>query len=422
MKQAKGFSLHDLDEQGSTFAVEKPAIEDTDAIFLDIISDDLIPVTTASQYQAQRKINKIDFYKSYQKLHSKFSFGRRIPLKEKSLFFELVGTMLTAGIPVVQALRVFTEQTKVKYFKTVAAAISYQLEKGQKLSEALKEYPKSFDEAEVGMISSGEATGRLNEVLKRLAHEINDTIELRSKIKSAMIYPVIVIIFVVLAVYAMLRFVIPQMLQLFTSTGLELPAVTKILIKMSDFVVNKGGMLFIVTFGVIIFTIMFVQSDLGKQVFHRLFLKIPIISDFLKAIYQAKFARSISNLLNAGVAIVEAVKITANSVSNVVYKEKINAIAKDVAQGITISESIQDSNYFSNLTVSMMSVGEKTAQVDELAKKIAEYYELKAATMADNFSKLIQPFIILIVGGLVGVVILAIMLPMTELLSGIDSL
>ena len=126
--------------------------------------------------------------------------------------------------------------------------------------------------------------------------------------------------------------------------------------------------------------------------------------------------------MSSGIGIVEAVKITANSISNVVYKQKINAIAKDVSQGITISESIQDSPYFSNLTVSMMNVGEKTAQVDDLAKKIAEYYELKAATMADNFSKLIQPFIILIVGTLVGAVILAIMLPMTELLSGIDNL
>ena len=423
MKQAKGFSLKEIDTKGSTFEmVQDNSEKDKDAIYLDIISDDLIPVATASRYHTQQQINKVDFYKAYQKLHSVFIFSKHIPLKEKSLFFELVGTMLTAGIPVIQAIRVFSEQTKVKYFKTVASALSYQLEKGQKLSDALKEYPKNFSEAEIGMIASGEATGRLNEVLKRLSHEISDSLELRSKIKSALIYPITVIIFVMLAVYAMLRFVIPQMVQLFTSTKLELPAVTKLLIKLSDFVVNQSGIIFMILVVVIGGVVTFVQSDLGKQIFHRLFLTIPVVSEFLKSIYQARFARSISNLLSSGVSIVEAVKITANSISNVVYKDKINSIAKDVSQGITISESIQDSKYFSNLTVSMMSVGEKTAQVDELAKKIAEYYELKAANMAENFSKLIQPFIILIVGGLVGAVILAIMLPMTELLSGIDSL
>jgi type IV pilus assembly protein PilC len=147
-----------------------------------------------------------------------------------------------------------------------------------------------------------------------------------------------------------------------------------------------------------------------------------VLSDFLKAIYQSVFARSISNLLNSGVSIVDAVNITARAINNVVYKDKIKLIAKDVAQGITISESIQDSPYFSNLTTSMLAVGEKTAQVDELSRKIAEYYEAKTANMADNFSKLIQPFIIALVGGLVGAIVLAIMLPMTKLLSGIDSL
>lgn len=426
MKQAKGFSLAELDQQENTFKVEQNAKPDEtaeEAIVLDILGDSTTPLIQVQKAASQAsKSNKVDLYKAYQKINSKFTFKRGVPLQEKAIFFELVATMLTAGISVVQAVRVFSEQTKNQYFKTIAQAISYQLEKGQSLSETLQSYSYIFNEAEVGMIKSGEITGRLNDVLKRLSIEAVATIELQRKIRSALIYPGIVVVFVILALYAMLRFVIPQMSELFASTGLELPAITQFLVSASNFVVNNGFTVILGFFGFLTAFYFFYRSYLGKQIFHRLFLKLPVLSEFFKSIYQAKFARSISNLLNAGVSIVDAVNITARSITNVVYKDKIQLIAKDVAQGITISESIQDSPYFSNLTVSMISVGEKTAQMDDLAKQIAEYYESKTADMADNFSKLIQPFVIAIVGAMVGGIVLAIMLPMTELIGGIDSI
>lgn len=424
MKQAKGFSLAELDQTENTFAVDpnaQKASSPEDAIVLDILGDSNAPIVQA-QKNAKSNANKIDFYKAYQKINGKFTFKRGVPLQEKAVFYELLGTMLTAGISIVQSVRVFADQTKHKYFKTVSQAISYQIEKGQSFSEALQNYKYIFDEAEIGMIQSGEVTGRLNEVLKRLSVEAIATVEIRRKIRSAMIYPSIVILFVFVALYAMLRFVIPQMSQLFETTGMELPAITKFLVSASNFVVNNSFLVVFGTIGSVLAVYFFGKSYLGKQIFHRLFLHIPIISDFLKAIYQSRFARSISNLLNAGVSIVDAVNITARSINNIVYQNKVKLIAKDVAQGITISESIQDSEYFSNLTTSMIAVGEKTAQLDDLSKKVAEYYESKTADMADNFSKLIQPFIIAIVGTMVGGIVLAIMLPMTKLIGGVDGL
>jgi type IV pilus assembly protein PilC len=427
LKQAKGFSLAELDQNENTFELNStnPNRDESseESIVLDILGDSTTPLIQLQKAASQStKSNRVDLFKAYQKINSKFTLKRGVPIQEKAVFFELVSTMLMAGISVVQAVRVFSEQTKHQYFKTVAQAISYQLEKGQSLSEIMHYYSFIFNEAEIGMIKSGEITGRLNEVLKRLSIEAVATIELQRKIRSALIYPGIVVAFVILALYAMLRFVIPQMSQLFASTGLELPTITQFLINASNFVVNNG---FVVVFGFIGFLTTFYyfyNSYIGKQIFHRLFLNLPILSEFFKSIYQAKFARSISNLLNAGVSIVDAVNITAGSISNIVYKDKIKLIAKDVAQGITISESIHDSPYFSNLTVSMISVGEKTAQMDDLTKQIAEYYESKTADMAENFSKLIQPFVIAIVGAMVGAIVLAIMLPMTELIGGIDSI
>jgi type IV pilus assembly protein PilC len=426
-KKASGFGLKDYEARNNTFVVENNAKEksDEETILLDIIGEDAVPLAEAKRKQIQKKISKtkkIDLYKAYQKMHATFSFKRRVPLKEKAIFYELTATMLDAGIPLIQAVKVFTEQTTHKYFRKVSQAITYQIEKGQSLSQAMREYKHIFTEAEAGMIEAAEATGRLASVMLRQSEEIEASIELRAKIRSAMIYPVIVFAFVILTLYGMLRYVIPQMSALFESTGLELPALTSFLISASDFVV-ENGVLVVAGFVVLMIALwMFGVTPLGKYVYHSLILKLPVLGVFQKAINQSRFARSLSNLLGAGVSVVTAVEITSRAVTNEIYKRKINLIAKDVSQGIPIAESIQDSKYFSNLMVSMISVGERTAQIDELTKKTAEYYESKVGYMADNFAKLIQPFIILIVGSMVGVVVLSIMLPMTKLIGGIEAL
>lgn len=425
-KQAKGFGLQDVDERGATFEMQdapKESESKEEAIVLDIIGTDAVNLgPTAAEKLAGKKADKAKFVKAYQKLHKAFSFKRKVPLKEKAIFYELMATMLASGIPLIGAVRIFAEQTNHKYFKKIAEAISYQLEKGQSLSQAMNEYPHIFGESEIGIIESAEATGRLNDVLKRMSIQIEQNIAIKSKIRSAMIYPTIVIVFVIGAVYVMLRFVIPQITELFTQSGLELPALTQFLIGASDFVVNNGLLVFAMAAATAFALVGFGRTKPGKKLYHTIYLKTPVLKDFQKAIMQARFSRSIANLLNSGIGIVQACKITARSLPNVIYQNKVNLMAKDVSQGIPMAESMQDSPYFSNLLVSMFAVGERTAQIDDLASKTADYYEEKVSTMAENFSKLVQPFIVAIVGGLVAVVVLAIMLPMTELLGGIDAL
>jgi type IV pilus assembly protein PilC len=272
------------------------------------------------------------------------------------------------------------------------------------------------------MIESAEATGRLNESLERMAEDIESSMEITRKIQSALIYPVVIVVFVIGAMYGMLRFVIPQVSGLFATTGMELPAITRFLIASSDFVINNGFQVLITTIAIVAIFIVIIKTPPGRKALHSVILQLPVIGVFQKSIYQSRFARSMSNLLGAGVSVVDSAEITARSLKNVIYKKRVEMIAKDVSQGIPISESIQDSPYFSNLLVSMIAVGEKTAQIDELSAKIAVYYENKVKSTAENFAKLIQPFIIAVVGGMVGVVVLSIMLPMSELLGGIESL
>jgi len=424
-KKAKGFQLEEIEEKGASYEMgeEKSEQKEEEAILLDIMGDEGVPLSPA---EAAKKVggkkDKIRFMEAYKKLHKAFRIRRKVPVKEKAVFYELLSTMLGAGISVIAAIRVFAGQTGHKYFKKITEALSYQLEKGQSLSDAMGEYPKIFSESELGMIQSAEATGRLTDVMKRLSVDLEEALALRRKIVSAMIYPVIVVLVVIGVVYAMLRGVIPQISALFVESGLELPAITQFVIDASEFVVNNGFLVLAVTFGAIATIYLFTRARVGKKIIHRLALKLPLLKDFQKAINQAQFTRSISNLMNAGIGIVEACRITAKAVNNLVYKDKINLIAKDVSQGIPLAESMQDSPYFSNLVVSMISVGERTAQIDELSRKTADYYEEKVSNMAENFSKIIQPFVILVVGGIVMVIVLAIMLPMTELLSGIDAL
>lgn len=426
VKQAKDFGLLDFDSKNTTFEVnpaEQMPESAEEAIVLDIIGDDSATLAAgASQKYNKTGSDKIKFLKAYQKLHKAFSLQRKVPLDEKAVFYELMSTMISAGVPLISAVRVYADQASNRYFKKITEAISYQLEKGQSLSEAMAEYKRIFTEAEVGIVESAEATGRLNEALMRLARQAEDALALRGKIRSAMIYPAIVVIFVIGAIYSMLTFVIPQISDLFVQSGLELPFLTRFLISASDFVVNNGFLLLIGLVLAFIIIGVFSRTRSGKYIFHTLYLRIPVLKDFQRAIYQARFARSISNLLNSGVSIVQACEITARSMNNVIYQKKVRLIGKDVSRGIQMAESMQDSPYFSNLLVSMFAVGERTAQLDDLAAKTADYFEAKVSNMASNFSKIIQPFIIAIVGGMVGVVVLSIMLPMTELLGGIEGL
>lgn len=425
MKQAKDFSLKELtnrntydlkENQGNSSVSSKST---SDEIFLEIIDDDSVA-------PAQLRVSKANQANSV--LKDKFGLDldsilkRGVPLKDKSVFYELIATMLTAGISIIQSIKIFSDQTTNKYFQKITREIAQKLESGKSFSESLLEYKHIFSESEIGMISSGEVTGKLNEVLQRLSVELEEGVELRSKIRSALIYPVIVFVFVILTVYAMLRFVIPEIKDLFATTGLELPAVTQFLITVSDIVINNSLAVGFIMLLVAVFVLVTYSRTKTRYYYHQAFLKIPVLKDFLSYINQAKFARSMSNLMNAGVSVITSLQITSKGLSNLVYKERVYLTSKDVSQGITISESLQDSPIFSGLTINMISIGEKTAQIDELTAKVAKYYDMKTKEMADNFSKLIQPFIILFVGSLVGVVVLAIMLPMTSLLGGIDSL
>lgn len=346
-----------------------------------------------------------------------------ISTKDKVVFFRLLAVMINAGLPIVKALKILSEQTHNPRFKIIIREIANDVEGGENFSNALSDYNDVFSEAEIGVIASGEASGQLNKILTDLANESEKSANLKSKIKSALIYPVVVLVILVLVTIVVMTSVIPKLAELFTSGGVELPATTQALITTSNWFTAytlflPNWALFIVAMiGVALAVKAWKKTPGGKLIWDSLMLKMPVFGPGLQMkIALADFARQLSTLTASGISIVRALEITAGALGNEVYRQRIRDIKEDVEQGIPIHQSIEEDHaLFPSLVTSMIAVGEQTAQLGTVTKKIADFYENEVDTFVGNMSKIMEPFIIVFVGLLVGGLVAAIMQPIMQI-------
>lgn len=340
----------------------------------------------------------------------------KVKIADKVVFFELLSVMLNAGMPLIRSLYVLSDQVKNVKLQLIIREMAKKVEKGSKLSEAMDPYGKIFTESELGMVKSGEATGRLNDILKQISIQVQKTASLTSKIKGAMIYPVAIIFILIAAVIVMLVVVVPKISGIFEQSGTELPASTKALMAMSDIAQNHYIEAISVFAMIVVAAWLFKQTKQGKFYIHLMLLKVPVFGDLVKKVSISRFARNLSSLMNSGVAIVKALEINANAVGNEVYKKRILMAAEDVAQGIPLGENLNDSKFlFPDMVVSMITVGEQTAKVDEVAVKIAEFYEEQVDETVKGLSKLMEPIILVVMGLVVGGLVAAVMQPIMNL-------
>lgn len=340
----------------------------------------------------------------------------KVKTQDKATFFHLLGVMVNAGIPMVTALKSLTNQSeKSPKLKIVLEDIAGEIEAGTSLSEAMLSYPDVFLEQEVGMIQSGEASGQLNKVLENLARDAEKAHAIKSKVKSAMMYPAVVFFILIAVVVAMMVFVVPKLTELFESSGGELPLITKIVVGISDFMVNQKFVLLLSTLGVIAFVMLFKRTAPGRVLFDRLKISIPIFGPLFKKAYLARFSRSLSNLIDSNISIIKALEITANSMGNEIYRERLLMAVEDIKQGIPLAENLMESPIFPTMLVNMVDVGEKTAQLDTITAKVAKFYEDEVDTAVAGISKIIEPVILIVIGLTVGSVVAAIMLPIMKL-------
>lgn len=345
-----------------------------------------------------------------------------VSTKEKVVFYRLLATMINAGVTLNKAIHILHDQTKDAKMQRVCSDIATQLEKGASLSEALKIYPSVFAESEIGMISSGEASGKLNEVLIDLAQRVENSSKIKGKIQGAMMYPMAIIVVLFIVVILVLTMVIPKLKDTFEKGGAELPPTTQLLITMSNsfmgqtFGIPNIALWFV---GIVVFFVLFFawkKTDEGKYYWDYFTLLIPVFGNLKRKVILAQFCRSLSSLSKSGVSIVRTLKIVSDVVGNEVYRRRILLIAEDVKQGIPIADNIKENvSMFPVMLTSMISVGEQTAELDHVSEKIAEFYEDEVETMVKGLTSMMEPIIILVIGSVVGFIVVAIMQPIMSI-------
>ena len=343
--------------------------------------------------------------------------GKSVSAKNLAVFTRQFSVMIDAGLPLVQCLEILGTQEEDKNFASVILATRTDVESGASLADAMKKHPKAFDPLFTNMIAAGEAGGILDTILKRLATYIEKAVKLRGQVKSAMIYPIAVIVIAVVVVGVILWKVIPTFANLFAGLGAELPLPTRIVIAASNGLVRFMPFV-LVGIGAAVFGFRaYYNSTNGRRVIDAITLKLPVLGSLMRKIAVARFCRTLSTLLASGVSILEALDITARTAGNAIIEEAIMTTRKSIERGETIAAPLKETNVFPSMVVQMISVGEATGALDTMLGKIAEFYEEEVDTAVAGLLTLLEPIMIFFLGVVVGGIVIAMYMPIFDLIS-----
>jgi type IV pilus assembly protein PilC len=343
----------------------------------------------------------------------------KVKEKDVILFARQFSTMIDAGLPIIQCLEILHTQQNNKTFKRMIKEIKEQVEGGATLAEALKRFPKYFDDLFVNMIAAGEAGGILDAILRRLAGYMEKARKLKSQVKGAMTYPVVTLIIAIIVLGIILVFVIPVFQEMFTDLGGELPVPTQIVVRISEMV--KSKILYIII-GIVLlgFTLKkFYATEKGQDTVDDLLLKIPVFGELLRKVAVAKFTRTMGTMLASGVAILEALDIVAKTSGNRTIERAIYDVRSGIAEGRTMADPLAESGVFPAMVCQMISVGESTGALDAMLEKIAEFYDEEVDQAVDNLTSLIEPFMLVFLGVTIGGLVVAMYLPIFKMAGAI---
>jgi len=345
--------------------------------------------------------------------------GLGVPQKLVSIFTRQFSVMLDAGLPLVQCLEILGEQQDNKRFQEILASVRSDVESGASLADAMRKHPKAFDNLFVNMVAAGEAGGILDVILQRLSTYLEKIVKLKSQVKSAMIYPVAIIVIAAAVVWIILWKVIPVFAGMFAGLGAEMPMLTRVIVQASELVGSWSWLFFLILIGIGIGIRQYHKTYRGKRVLDGLLLKIPIIGMLLRKIAVSRFCRTLSTLTSSGVPILDGLEITAKTSGNAIIEDGIMAVRKSVEEGKTISGPLAETKLFPTMVVQMINVGEQTGALDQMLAKIADFYEDEVDTAVAGLVKLLEPIMIVILGVIIGTIVTAMYLPMYSILSEI---
>ena len=342
---------------------------------------------------------------------------QKVKQKEIVIFSRQFSTMINAGLPIVQCLEMLGSQEPNKTFKKIIISLKEDIEGGATLSEAMKKYPNIFDELYVNLVSAGEAGGILDKILSRLSTYLEKAMKLKAKVKGAMTYPAAVLGISIAVVALLLLKVIPVFEDMFKGMGRELPGPTQFLIDASNF--TQSYFLFMVA-GVVALILLFrryYKTESGRLKVDTLILKAPVFGPLLKKVAVAKFSRTLSTMMSSGVPIIEGLDIVSKTAGNKVIENALVETKKCISEGKTIAEPLGESGIFPSMVVQMIAVGENTGALDSMLAKIADFYDDEVDAAVDNMTALLEPFMMVFLGCVVGGMIIAMYLPIFKMAS-----
>jgi type IV pilus assembly protein PilC len=340
----------------------------------------------------------------------------KVKLKELAVYSRQLSVLIDAELPLMQSLNILAEQTKNKYFKRVITSVREDVEAGSTLNQAKRKFPKAFDDLYCNLIASGEQSGSLDIMLRRLAEYIEKTVKLRSKVRQAMIYPSAILIFAVLVAIFLLWKVIPIFASIFTELGAELPMLTAGVIALSRFVSKYIMFIFLGIVGLVVGFRYFRKTDQGRWVTDRWILKIPLFGELLRKVAISRITRTLSTLVSGGVPMLEALRITSSTSGNIIIESSVMDARQKVAEGKSLTDAFKETGQFPFMLTQMVSVGEATGTLDEMLSKLADFYDEEVDASVSSLLSVMEPLLMIFVGGMVGSLVISMYLPIFSLM------
>jgi len=407
------FSYQARDKTGQTVA---QTIEATskDALIADLKEQGLsrIKVTEKkAETRAKRKVGGIQLFKG------------KVKLRDLSIFYRQFATMINAGVSLIRCLDVLEQQTSSPRLKELIRDIEGEIEGGATLSRAMTKYPRVFSNLATGLVRAGEVGGVLDETLQRLAAFTEKDMDLRRKIKSAMTYPVLVMIVAVGIVTFLVTFILPKFIALFTELGMkeeDFPLPTLMLMKVSNFATSKWYIMIAIIVALVIAINRIKATKIGKRYYDMLVLRVPVFGSLNHKVAVSRFARTLSTLLSSGVPILQAMETVAGTVGNDMISDAILASRASIREGDTIADPLATSKMFPPMVVQMITIGEETGQLDSMLEKVADFYEAEVDASLESLTAALEPVLIVFLGFVVGFIVISMFLPLIAIIGSLS--
>lgn len=373
-------------------------------------------VEDLSKNLQREQITVIDIERKKAEFRIPFLQTQKVKLKELAVYSRQLSVLIDAELPLIQGLTILAEQTKNKYFKQVIKDIRSDVEAGSTLNQAKKKFPRVFDDLYCNLVASGEQSGSLDIMLRRLSEFLEKIVRLRSQVKQAMIYPTAIVIFAVLVVIFMLWKVIPVFANIFVELGATLPSLTAFIMALSVFV-QKYILFIFLGIVALVFAVRYARrTDSGRKVIDRFLLKIPLFGLLLEKVGLSRVTRTLSTLLSGGVPMLESLKITSTTAGNVIIEDRIMRARSLVAEGTSLTDAFKEVGHFPFMLIQMIGVGEATGTLDEMLAKLADFYDEEVEATVANLLAIMEPVLLIFVGGMVGTIVVSMYLPIFSLI------